>query len=40
MVQTLFGGAGYLSILFTEHAREWFSESLGEYLEFDEFPTT
>jgi hypothetical protein len=30
MVQTLFGGAGYLSILFTERAREWFSESLGD----------
>jgi hypothetical protein len=35
----LFRSNGYLAILFTEHAREWFSDNWGKYVEFDEFPT-
>jgi hypothetical protein len=33
-------GDGYGSILFSERARDWFSEHWGKYVEFDEFPTT
>jgi hypothetical protein len=36
----LFRSAGYGSILFTERARDWFVEKWGDYVEFDEFPTT
>jgi hypothetical protein len=36
----LFRGDGYGSILFTERARDWFSETWGKYVEFSEFPTT
>ena len=35
----LFRSSGYLAILFTERAREWFSNNWGKYVEFDEFPT-
>jgi hypothetical protein len=33
-------GDGYGSILFSERARDWFSEHWGRYVKFDEFPTT
>ncbi|HEY1470097.1 MAG TPA: hypothetical protein VGF61_13725 [Candidatus Acidoferrum sp.] len=36
----LFRSNGYASMLFSERARDWFSEHWGEYLEFEEFPTT
>jgi hypothetical protein len=35
----LFRSNGYVAILFTERAREWFSDNWGKYVEFDEFPT-
>jgi len=35
----LFRSQGYASILFTEPAREWFSDKWGNYLDFSEFPT-
>jgi hypothetical protein len=35
----LFRGEGYGSILFSERARDWFSEHWGEYVRFDEFLT-
>jgi len=33
----LFRGEGYGSILFSERARDWFSEHWGKYVRFDEF---
>ena len=36
----LFRGEGYRSILFSEHARAWFSENWGRFVLFDQFPTT
>jgi hypothetical protein len=39
-VQTFFSGQGYGYILFTAPARDWFSEKLGDYVEFAEFPLT
>jgi hypothetical protein len=36
----LFRSKGYDSILFTERASRWFAERWGDYIEFDEFPTT
>ena len=30
---------GYGSMLFTERAREWFSDNWGKYVEFNDFPT-
>ena len=30
----------YGSVLFTEKARDWFTERWSEYVGFDEFPTT
>jgi hypothetical protein len=35
----LFRSNGYLSILFTRRAREWFSNKWGKYVDFSEFPT-
>jgi hypothetical protein len=35
----LFRSHGYLTILFTERAREWFSNNWGKYVGFSEFPT-
>ncbi|MGB7282081.1 MAG: hypothetical protein WBE13_07465 [Candidatus Acidiferrum sp.] len=36
----LFRSAGYGSVLFTQRARDWFTEHWGEYVDFLEFPTT
>lgn len=36
----LFRSAGYDAVLFTERARDWFTEQWGDYIRFDEFPTT
>jgi hypothetical protein len=36
----LIRSTGYGSILFTQVARDWFTENWGEYVEFLEFPTT
>jgi hypothetical protein len=36
----LFRSDGYDSILLSERARDWFSEHWGEYVDFQEFPTT
>ena len=36
----LIRGEGYGSMLFSERARDFFSENWGLYLQFDEFPTT
>lgn len=36
----LFRSAGYDCILFSENARDWFTRQWGDYIEFDEFPTT
>jgi hypothetical protein len=36
----LFRGEGYGSILFSERARDWFSERWERYVRFDLFPTT
>jgi hypothetical protein len=36
----LFRSNGYACILFTVGARKWFIEQWGDYIEFDEFPTT
>lgn len=38
--EDLVRSSGYGSILFTERAQEWFSERWGEYIKFDQFPTT
>ncbi|HEY6944729.1 MAG TPA: hypothetical protein VI431_06290 [Candidatus Acidoferrum sp.] len=35
----LFRSNGFSSVLFSERARDWFTEHWGEYVEFDEFPT-
>jgi len=35
----LFRSNSYSSILFTERAREWFSNNWGKYVDFSEFPT-
>jgi hypothetical protein len=35
----LFRSNGYLSILFTGRAQEWFSNEWGKYVDFNEFPT-
>lgn len=35
----LFRSNGYSGILFTEHAREWFTDNWGKYVDFNEFPT-
>jgi hypothetical protein len=36
----LFRSDGYAAILFSERGRAWFSEHWGEYVDFQEFPTT
>jgi hypothetical protein len=36
----LFRSDGYATILFSERGRAWFSEHWGEYVKFQEFPTT
>jgi hypothetical protein len=36
----LFRGDGYGSILFSEHARDWFTRVWGRYVQFDSFSTT
>jgi|SRR5215813_1853514 len=36
----LIRGEGYGSILFSERARNWFTEEWGRYVQFDQFPTT
>lgn len=36
----LIRGSGYGSMLFTDRAQEWFTGRWGEYIQFDEFPTT
>jgi hypothetical protein len=36
----LFRSDGYGSILFTERARDWFSNEWADYVDFSEFPTT
>lgn len=36
----LFKGGGYGSVIFTERARDWFSDVWGEFVMFDPFPST
>jgi hypothetical protein len=36
----LFRSDAYGGALFTERARQWFSENWGSYIDFTEFPTT
>jgi hypothetical protein len=38
--EDLIKGSGYGSVLFSERARDWFSEHWGKYLQFEPFPTT